>query len=243
VTTCQGDPQGHDHTKGFMPTRTRQISSFEVLPNFKTLYLLLVFAAVLGLFAAGLAAPRLTREDGVFESAAALSFALGALVAAAFIFKRWHGLDSTERGLFGAAGVFSALAFLSEVSFGARHFGWSMPKMAGGGELDGVHDVVIMSVRWARGATAAALGLMVGLVTAVLGVTLWLLRSLIFRLARRTSADPVLFGMAVSAVLLCAAVGLDTSSIRRAEFLEEALETVASFSLLAAFVLGFSRHD
>lgn len=39
------------------------------------------------------------------------------------------------------------LACLSEISFGARHFGFAMPEMQGGGELDGAQDLVMLAYR------------------------------------------------------------------------------------------------
>lgn len=205
-------------------------------------YALALSGSVFVLFMAGTAMPQLVREDGAFESATALAFALAALAAATLLMRDWPRLDASRKGVFCAAGAFSALAFLSEVSFGARLFGWSMPKMEGGGELDGAHDLAIIVVRWARSASALALGLVLSAVLGVGAALAWLLRARIVQLARRTLHDSVLFGLAAAAVLLVGAVVLDSFSMRGAEVLEEALETVAGFNLLCAFMLGLARR-
>lgn len=209
----------------------------------KTAYLLLVAGAVLVLFLAGLAAPRLTREDGMFESATALAFGLGTLVAACLLISHWRALDATERGFFCTAGAVSALAFLSEVSFGARMFGWSMPKMNGGGEFDGAHDVVIVFVRWAKSASAMALGLVLFLACGAVALCAWVCRSRIARWTRRILQDQAFFMLAVSAGLLGGAVGLDSWSARRVEVLEEAFETVAGVGVLSALMLSYAKRS
>lgn len=202
-------------------------------------YLLFIALAVLTLFTAAVAAPGMTREDGLYESTTALGFALGALVAACLCLKAWAALDGPEKSVYCVAGGVSLLAFLSEVSFGARMFGWSMPSMRGGGEFDGAHDVVILMVRWAKGASAFAVAVVAAIGVATFGLAGYVLRASIVRLARRVYEEPALFRLAVSAALLFGAVGLDAYSSRRAELAEEAMETVASLGVLYAMVLGF----
>ncbi|UVO52257.1 hypothetical protein M0208_17710 [Sphingomonas sp. SUN019] len=82
-------------------------------------------------------------EDGVVEWASATLF-LGAAYLAAISLLRSDGV--ADRIATSYVLLLSALCFLSEVSFGARMFGWDMPKMAGGGELDGGQDLVQIAI-------------------------------------------------------------------------------------------------
>ncbi|MDQ8755420.1 hypothetical protein RCO27_04185 [Sphingosinicella sp. LHD-64] len=81
-------------------------------------------------------------EDGPIEWASAGLFAIAALT----IVLRWRHLADLGWLRFYAA-VLAAICCLSELSFGARLFGWSMPAMRGGGELDGAHDLVLLAWR------------------------------------------------------------------------------------------------
>lgn len=189
---------------------------------------------VLLLFLLGSAAPRLVREDGVFESVTAAAFGGAALIAAWICGTRWRGMDALERLCLAVAGVVAGLAALSEVSFGARFFGWSMPAMPGGGQLDGIHDLVIIAVRWSRAATTEGFVLAAA---SVLVLSAWIVfasRKWLWALLRRTLRDTVFFALALTGVLLAAAVGLDAAHSRRLEVLEEALETAAGLVLLLA---------
>jgi hypothetical protein len=112
----------------------------------KSLPLKLAFVAVLAV-AAGILVNKfgpegLLREDGAIEWASATLFAIAALLAALSLRGR-DGFDWLALYVI----LLGTLCCLSELAFGARLFGWDMPDMRGGGELDGAHDLVLVAWR------------------------------------------------------------------------------------------------
>ncbi|WP_337658578.1 hypothetical protein [Sphingorhabdus sp. Alg231-15] len=154
------------------------------------------------------------REDGIVEMTAALLFLAALLVGLhRQLFRTWIGFLFCSLAL---------LACLSEISFGARHIGFSMPAMQGGGELDGVQDLVMIAYR-----TAAAKGflpLVIGLVIILPVVTgLLAYRSgHLSRIALWFMADRGRPTLAVALLVIGLAVILDVMEALR--FAEETLE-------------------
>lgn len=204
---------------------------------------LLANAALLGLY---LALPRwrgaLFSEDRLVETATAALF-LAAFVAG---LGALPGRDGRRyRRALPVAAVLGLIGFLDEISFGARLTGAQMPPLAGGGELDGVHDLVLVAY---RSMTAAQIGL-AGAAFAVgaLAVQRWSLASGhggLRRGLRIVGADPAYRRLAAFAALLAVAlvIDLDVGWLARLGPLEELCELNASAMLLAAVVaMGRAR--
>lgn len=177
-------------------------------------------------------------EDRGVEMATALLF------LAAFVVGILHLCRSKQRDypiLLPVAAVLGLIGFLDETSFGARVFGWSMPKMAGGGEFDGAHDLVILIYRLALRADPmliAAVGTGAGIVAVICAVRR---RNELHALARRISADPTYLAMAlfVAGVGFASLLDLEVGMLRRLGPLEEIAELDAALALLVA-VMGAS---
>ncbi|MEL6594959.1 MAG: hypothetical protein AAFQ47_03405 [Pseudomonadota bacterium] len=183
-------------------------------------------------FGAGLLRPSLASEDGPIENASAILFLFGSLMGT------WHLLapyriSALDRGLILTTTLLSLLFFLSEISFGARYFDLEMPKMEGGGEFDGGHDIVIVVFRLLmKGGPTSAL-IAVGLMLLLIGALV-----LVYRLRaplRRFLKDAFHFALAVLFALLASAVLLDLHPSRTVSKLEEALELTAAFVVVWAF--------
>jgi hypothetical protein len=130
------------------------------------------------------------------------------------------------------------LAFLDEISFGARLFGWSMPEMAGGGELDGAHDLVILTYRLG----AEADPIVIAAVCAALVLTTLLCvvyqYARILGLTHRIVTDPAcgLFALFVAGVAMAAVLDLDIGLLRHLGPVEEIVELNAGLALLLAIL-------
>lgn len=169
------------------------------------------------------------REDGVVEMAAALLF-LAALVIGVHrrLYRSWIGLVFCGLAL---------LACLSEISFGARHLGFAMPAMHGGGELDGAQDLVMLAY---RGAAASGLMPLVAALALILPVVVPLLLYRSGHLARIMAwfhADNGRSALAAALAVIGLAVVLDVMEAVR--FAEETLELFGA----ALFVTAALRLD
>ncbi len=164
------------------------------------------------------------KEDGVVEMAAAMLF------LAALIIGLCRRLYQTAIGF--ALCCLALLACLSEISFGARHLGFAMPAMAGGGELDGVQDLVMLAYRM-----LVAQGIL-----PVIGVALLALPILTGIWAYRTGhaarllawfkADDGRSTIAAALAVIGLAVVLDV--VEAARFAEETLELFGAALLVTA---------
>ncbi|WP_271894286.1 hypothetical protein [Candidatus Phyllobacterium onerii] len=200
------------------------------------------FVAVLGaivflLFMLGLSAPNLLVEDGLVEDLSAAGFAVAALLALNTGFLKNVSLTFTDRCLLIGTGVLSLVLFLSEISFGARIFHVQMPKMKGGGEFDGGHDIVILVFRTIRDAGSA------GILVAMIGVVLLLAVAVALLLRFRREAEAMVryilartfeFRLLLAICMLASAVILDLIPSYKAATLEEILEFSASGVLILA---------
>lgn len=88
---------------------------------------------------------RFVGEDGIVEWLSATLFAIPIGLSA--IAYRSRLVTAWDARLLGVVGVLSVACLLSELSFGARIGGFSMPAMRGGGELDGGHDLFMIVKR------------------------------------------------------------------------------------------------
>lgn len=188
--------------------------------------------------------PRLRRplfgEDRLIETATALFFLAAFIVGLAFLIAH---TCRRYRVLLLIASSLGLVGFLDEISFGARLFGWSMPEMAGGGEFDGAHDLVILIYRLGAEAdpiAIAAIGAALVLTT-LLGVLSWYaqLRSLTHRML----TDPAygLFALFVGGVAVAAVLDLDIGLLGHLGPVEEIVELNAGLALLLA-VLWTNRN-
>jgi len=170
-------------------------------------------------------------EDGAIEWASAAFFASAAVGAAARLLRR-----AGDGWLSFYVGALATLCFLSEVSFGARLFGWDMPEMRGGGELDGAHDLVLLAwravsdspPRLAAAAVAAILGL---------GIFLWAARRAGITpqgLLRWLAADRGRAMAAAANVALAFALACDLLEQPRLKVVEEPVELLAAILLASS---------
>jgi hypothetical protein len=172
-------------------------------------------------------------EDRIVETATALLFLAAFIVGFAFLIA--HG-SRRYRVLLLIASSLGLLGFLDEISFGARLFGWSMPEMAGGGEFDGAHDLVILTYR--LGAEADPIVIAAICATLVLATLLcvryWYAQ--VLSLTHRTLIDPAygLFALFVGGVAMAAVLDLDIGWLGHLGPVEETVELNAGLALLLA---------
>lgn len=205
-------------------------------------FVVAAFAGAMLLFAMGLSRPNLFVEDHLMENLSAAGFAAGSLLAVGAAFARRASSTGRERAILIATGGLSSILFLSEISFGARIFDIQMPRMSGGGEFDGGHDIVIIVFRKLRG--AGPVGLLMaatGGALLVAGAGALLYR---FRQQARTTFKRILrgafeFRLILALGMLASAVTLDLIKSYKASILEEVLEFSASVVLILAVFACF----
>lgn len=196
--------------------------------------LVCVALIVIVVFSAALLRPTLIREDGPVENASAILFLFASLMGA------WHllspgRLTPLDHRLVFATTLLSLLFFLSEISFGARYFDLDMPRMEGGGEFDGGHDIVIVLFRMLMRGDGLSVLVGAGLIAA-LSVAVFLAYR--FRVPLRAFLeDGFHFALFMLFVVLASAVLLDLVPSRTVSKLEEALEFAAAFVVIWAFFL------
>jgi hypothetical protein len=191
-------------------------------------------AALLGLH---VLAPRLRGplfgEDRIVETATALLFLAAFIVGLAFLIAH---RSRRYRVFLLIASSLGLLAFLDEISFGARLFGWSMPEMAGGGEFDGAHDLVILIYRVGAEADPIVIAAICAtlVLTTLLCVVHWYAR--ILSLTHRMVTDPAcgLLALFVAGVAMAAVLDLDIGLLRHLGPVEEIVELNAGLALLLA---------
>lgn len=191
-----------------------------------------LFTGVLLLFASGLRWPHLILEDGIVESISAALFAFASVVALGRVFAS-KNLTRPDRILLALIVPFGALLALSEVSFGARIGLVSPPDMYGGGQFDGGHDVLILTLRLMRDNMAFAIPALIAVLaaSAYFGSIIWRHRTDVIAIVRsNATAMSVRFTVAVG--ILAVALGLDLIPSWKAGILEEMLELTASIVLL-----------
>jgi len=175
----------------------------------------------------------LFEEDGLVETGTALCFLAAAVLGIACLMAYPAG---RHRLLLGLASGLGLLGFLDEISFGARLFGWSAPALAGGGEFDGAHDVVILVYRLGvETPTTALAALCASLVlVAALGLVHW--RRRVVSLIRQARTEPPvgLFAVFITALAAAGVLDLGLGPRRHLAALEELVELNAALALLLA---------
>ena len=187
---------------------------------------------ILYVLAPGLRGP-LFGEDRAVETATALFFLAASIVGLALLIAP---RSQSYRAILVMASGLGLLAFLDEISFGARLLGWSMPKLYGGGEFDGAHDLVILAYRLGAEADPTIIAAICAsiVVIALIGVLRWHPR--FPSLTHRIVTDPVygLFAIFVGGVAIAALIDLDVGFLERLGPLEEIVELNAALALLLA---------
>jgi hypothetical protein len=200
------------------------------------------FTGVALLFTFGLSGPGLFVEDGLVENLSALGFAVAALFALSAALLGPASTTFAERSiLFGVSGL-SLVLFLSEISFGARIFHIQMPRMSGGGEFDGGHDVVILIIRHLRDAGHVEMLVAViggGLFLAAIFVLLRRFQRQAGMIVRHVLSKAFEFRLVVALGMLASAVILDVIPSYKASILEEVLEFSAGVVLAMAVLALF----
>ena len=201
-----------------------------------------VFCNLVLLVLIGRLYPEFAVDGGILQSITAILFFLTAFLAA-FMTVRPATLQPRAERLLMACVAFMATIFcLSEISFGAQYFDIAMPAMRGGGEFDGAHDVVILTVRYVASLTlvgqvvVAAVALALAAVCASLAVRY---RASITPIWNSVLTNPVYFLFAVTFGLLAVAVLLDLSNGWTLTLIEESAEAIASMAMLSAVVLAY----
>ncbi|HSG78375.1 MAG TPA: hypothetical protein VLD62_02250 [Acidimicrobiia bacterium] len=205
------------------------------LPPLATIYL----TVTAGLTAVFLRAPTLRDgilvEDGPLETATAIVFLVAALVAI-----RLLGRPDTRRGEAWIVVGFGALAFLDEISFGARILGYRSPEIDGI-TVDSLHDVFDLAERFAERLGVGRTGLAAAALLVLAATTAWVWRSgRAPSIARWLRRHPAVAWCTAAVALLLAAVALDLVGTN--EFMrlgEELLElAAATITVRAALSLG-----
>lgn len=177
----------------------------------------------------------LFREDGIIESASAAAYAIAAILGLTAIYRgALTGRSYPERISFIAIPVLGTICFLDEISFGARLFDLAMPRLSGGGEFDGAHDLFIVLHRLIL-TVGSATRLFIYTVAGLLVLTLlYLKRSWIYSRLQWFAQDSVRRCLGSALVLLTIAVFLDLLHGRLVSSLEEFTELSAALFLAAA---------
>ncbi|WP_037384721.1 hypothetical protein [Sinorhizobium americanum] len=193
-----------------------------------------VAAGVALFFAIGLSRPDLLVEDNLVENLGVIGFGTASLLALGTAIRRRVSLSSIETITLVCTSGLCLILFLSEISFGARIFDVQMPKMRGGGEFDGGHDIIIVVFRLLRdsgpaGYLAAAL-----LCLTAAAVLLYTFQQKVWAVPHRIFARAFECRLAVAVAMLASAVTLDLVTSYKAAILEEVLEFGASGVLILA---------
>jgi hypothetical protein len=194
-----------------------------------------VAATLLVVLAPG-ARPLLLQEDGIIEmaSVACLAAALFGAVAAS--------LRCGPRLPFLVVGLIAFAELMDETSFGSRLFGFQPPALYGGGELDGFHDLLILTYRLLREVNPGLAWIGVGLLLAAsFGLMMFALIQLWRGIDEKRSwlADHVLILLHIGFIGLAQVIDVAAES-KVLSAVEEMLEFNASLALI--FYLAQQAH-
>ncbi|CAM5334759.1 hypothetical protein MAUB1S_05804 [Mycolicibacterium aubagnense] len=182
--------------------------------------------------------PLLLQEDGIVEMATAVFFALAAFGAAASLTMWGMLLPLLLAGLVGFAGL------MDETSFGSRLLGFQPPPLYGGGQLDGLHDLLIVVFRLTRDLNPLLSRLLVGLLLASsIALAAFVATQLLkgFRGDLKHFSGHTLFFAHVACIGLAQVIDISVASSHALSAMEEVFELDAAI-LLAFYVLQQARE-
>ena len=177
-------------------------------------------------------------EDGVVEWASAGLFAYAACLAA---FASLPSAGRSDRALRYYVIALAGICCMSELSFGARIFGWNMPDMTGGGEIDGAQDLVLVTLR-----TLGASTVLIFVAICISAILAWAIvgrfqhRAALQRAFMWMIGDPSRLIVAAASFALLVALACDLLEEPRLRSAEELIELFAA-TLLALSQLGMSK--
>jgi hypothetical protein len=171
-------------------------------------------------------------EDRVLETLSALLYAAAFLVGGATLLRAGR---AAHRALWFIV-PFGLVCALDEISFGARLFGFEAPALKGGGEFDGVHDLIILAKRELAALALGDLLLFTLAASVVALIAAVLLRRRIIAAMAATLADPVLLRLCacLGFLVFSQALDIDLVTLPKQMYLEEWGETSGGFWLFAA---------
>ncbi len=172
------------------------------------------------------------REDGIVEMTAAILFLVAMVIGVQ------RQLYRTLVGFVFC--VLALLACLSEISFGARHLGFAMPAMPGGGELDGVQDLVMLAYRALMNSGMLLSAAILATVLLALVVTLAYRSGYAARVIIWLRADQGRLAFLAALAVIGLAVVIDVMEVAR--FAEETLELFGAL-LMATAALRLQRGE
>jgi hypothetical protein len=174
-------------------------------------------------------------EDGIIEWASAGLFAYAACIAA---FAPPPPADRWDRALRYYVIALAGICCLSELSFGARIFGWNMPNMVGGGEIDGAQDLVLVTLRTLGTSTVLIL-----LAICLSAMLVWAVqhRAALQGIFAWVMDNPSRSIVAAASLALLVALGCDVMEQPRLRSAEELIELSAA-ALLALSQIGVASR-
>lgn len=179
----------------------------------------------------------LFQEDGLIESGTAIIDGIAALLGFYAIYLGVaKGRDMLDRLAIWTTPILSTVCALDEISWGARLFDLEMPRMEGGGEFDGIHDVFVILQRFATNVDSTTLLLITILLLLMLVLFIYWQRIFITGCLRYAVYSALGRPLASAVILLVFATILDLGHGRIISSLEEYAEISAGiFLLVAAF--------
>lgn len=177
----------------------------------------------------------LFQEDGLIESGTAIVDGIAAILGFHAIYLGVTGDKAIlDRLAMWTIPILSAICALDEISWGARLFDLEMPKIDGGGEFDGLHDVFVILERMASNAEPMTLVFTTIPIMAMLaGLTYWQ-RGFIAACLHYSVSSSLGRPLASAIILLAFATFLDFGHGRILSSLEEYAELSAGLFLLLA---------
>ncbi len=200
-------------------------------------YLLLAGVTTVVLVGVWISAPSLadalTREDQELETAQALFFFVGAMFGFAGLGRRPSGFD---RLVYASIPVLSLLAFLDEISYGERIFGWR-PTTLWGYEFDAIHDLFKIGLCLWRDHGGPVVDMLVSVVLggSTIAAFLWR-RAYMPRIMSLIRTNPAFDYVRFAVIMIAVAQLLDVRVLdsTNSDFIEELLEFQGALALFFA---------
>lgn len=177
----------------------------------------------------------LFQEDGLIEIGTAIVDGIAAFLGFYAIFLGvTKNTEPLDRLAMWTIPVLSAICALDEISWGARLFDLPMPEMKGGGEFDGIHDVIVILQRLVIDTDLSSLLAATLAISAIFIAFAYWQRAFITAGFKYAVNSPLGRPLASAIILLAFATFLDLAHGRIISSLEEYAEISAGFFLLAA---------